>query len=99
MSVMPSPDEERAIPLGDRLAVDGGLEVQLAIIYGTEPLDVSAGGHGVMMSADTRNPGIIVFKKSNYLGHYTLPAELGEQPLSEVVKTVYFQGILEKYKK
>ena len=96
---MPSADEERAIPYGEPLAVGGGLEVQLATIRGTEIVDVSAGGHGVMMPIDTTNPGIIVFVKRSYVGHYTLPAELGEQPLSEVVKTKYVREILEKYKK
>jgi len=95
---MPSPDEERAIPRGELLAV-GGLEVQLATIRGTEMVDVSAGGHGVMMPVGTTKPGIIIFHKRAYLGHYTLPAELGEQPLSEVMKTEYVLGILEKYKK
>ncbi len=99
MSVMPIPGEERAIPRGDVIKVKPGLEIQLAIIEGSEPLDVSAGGHGVMMSVDTSLPGIIVFEKGSYAGHYTLPEDLAEKNLPELLKTDYVQGILDKYKR
>lgn len=99
MSVMPSPDEERAIPQGERVKVEGGLEVQLATIHGTESVDASLGGHGFMVPMDTQNPAIIVFQKGGYAGHYTLPEEIAWREIPELLKTDYVRGILDKYRK
>ena len=97
MSVMPSPDEERAIPHGEIIRVKGGLEIQLGTIEGSELVDVSLGGHGHMVPMRTQVPGIIVFKKGGYAGHYTLPDELAEKELPELLQTEYLKGIIEDF--
>lgn len=99
MSVMPGRNAESAIPHGEKRRVDSALEIQLATIKRSEMVDASAGGHGFMVPMDTRDPGIIVFQKGDYAGHYTLPDELAEKELPELLQTEYLKGILDKYKR
>ncbi len=96
---MPSRESERAVPRGEKIKLDGGLEIQLAVIVGTRQVDASAGRHGYMVPVQTREPGIIIFQSGNYAGHYTLPEEIAKKELADLCQTKYIEEIIGRYRK
>ncbi len=99
MSVMPRRETERALPRGEKIKVQEGLELQLATIEGTRKVDVSAGRHGHLVPVRTREPGIMVFQNGNYAGHYTLPEEMSKKELGELCQTKYIEKIIGRYRR